>query len=98
MRNVILVAAFLLFNSTAQAANTNPLLQPTFKKEQVKQDTAKQKNKFYTNSQGNKVKSPVKASEVPAGATAKCYDGTYSFSQSRGGTCSHHGGVELWLN
>jgi uncharacterized protein with FMN-binding domain len=36
-------------------------------------------------------------SNPPAGATAKCRDGTYSFSQHRRGTCSHHGGVEEWL-
>ena len=29
----------------------------------------------------------------PAGATAQCADGTYSFSQHSRGTCSHHGGV-----
>ena len=34
---------------------------------------------------------------VPAGATALCRDGTYSFSQHRSGTCSHHGGVAKWL-
>ncbi|MBU6415112.1 DUF3761 domain-containing protein [Patescibacteria group bacterium] len=33
----------------------------------------------------------------PAGATAQCKDGTFSFSQSRSGTCSHHGGVSQWL-
>lgn len=33
----------------------------------------------------------------PPGATAKCRDGTYSFSQHRSGTCSHHGGVARWL-
>src|SRR5215813_3853660 len=33
----------------------------------------------------------------PVGATAKCRDGTYTFSQSRRGTCSHHGGVAQWL-
>jgi hypothetical protein len=33
----------------------------------------------------------------PAGATAICKDGTYSFSQTRSGTCSHHGGVATWL-
>src|SRR5262249_26351548 len=33
------------------------------------------------------------ADTPPMGATAKCRDGTYSFSQSRRGTCSHHGGV-----
>jgi hypothetical protein len=25
-----------------------------------------------------------------------CADGTYSFSQHRRGTCSHHGGVARW--
>lgn len=34
---------------------------------------------------------------VPAGATAQCNDGTYSFSRSRRGTCSHHNGVARWL-
>ncbi|WP_083528068.1 DUF3761 domain-containing protein [Curtobacterium ammoniigenes] len=34
---------------------------------------------------------------APSGATAKCNDGTYSFSQSRRGTCSSHGGVAAWL-
>jgi hypothetical protein len=32
----------------------------------------------------------------PAGATARCRDGTYSYSASRRGTCSHHGGVAVW--
>ncbi len=32
----------------------------------------------------------------PVGATALCRDGSYSFSQSRRGTCSHHGGVAQW--
>jgi Protein of unknown function (DUF3761) len=33
----------------------------------------------------------------PPGATARCRDGTYSYSQHRSGTCSHHGGVARWL-
>jgi hypothetical protein len=33
----------------------------------------------------------------PAGASARCRDGTYSYSRSRRGTCSHHGGVAVWL-
>ena len=37
---------------------------------------------------------PVSA---PVGATAKCKDGTYSYSQTRSGTCSYHGGVSIWL-
>jgi hypothetical protein len=51
----------------------------------------------YVNSRGNCVHRPVQAARPPAGATAKCRDGTYSFSQSRRGTCSWHGGVATWL-
>ncbi|MFC8678078.1 DUF3761 domain-containing protein [Streptomyces griseorubiginosus] len=35
--------------------------------------------------------------QAPAGATAQCNDGTYSYSAHRRGTCSHHGGVAVWL-
>ncbi|MGH9560651.1 MAG: DUF3761 domain-containing protein [Terracidiphilus sp.] len=35
---------------------------------------------------------------APAGATALCNDGTYSFSAHRSGTCSHHKGVSRWLS
>lgn len=48
----------------------------------------------YINTYGNCVASP---SSSPNGATAKCRDGTYSYSQSRRGTCSSHGGVASWL-
>jgi hypothetical protein len=51
----------------------------------------------YVNSAGATVCSPYSAPSAPDGATAKCRDGTYSFSQSRSGTCSHHGGVAQWL-
>ncbi len=51
---------------------------------------------YYTNSAGNKVHSPANAPSVPEGASARCKDGTYSFSQSRRGTCSRHGGVAEW--
>jgi len=53
--------------------------------------------KHYTNAAGHRVQSPTHANSAPAGATALCWDGTYSFSQSRRGTCSHHGGVKVWL-
>jgi Protein of unknown function (DUF3761) len=36
-------------------------------------------------------------SAVPAGATARCRDGTYSLSEHRSGACAHHGGVAAWL-
>lgn len=56
-----------------------------------------EKVKHYTNSEGYRVQSPTRYSSVPAGATAVCRDGTYSFSKNRRGTCSHHGGVAYWL-
>jgi hypothetical protein len=33
----------------------------------------------------------------PGGATARCRDGSFSYSQNRRGTCSHHGGVAEWF-
>ncbi len=52
---------------------------------------------YYRNTYGVCVHRPVPAPVAPAGATAKCNDGTYSFSQHRSGTCSHHHGVAVWL-
>jgi hypothetical protein len=51
----------------------------------------------YVNSKGHTVPRPENCSAPPKGATAQCRDGAYSFSQSRRGTCSHHGGVAKWL-
>jgi len=75
------------------------------KTEFLKDVTTKQDNyssssknvKHYTNSKGTRVQSPTYYNSAPDGASAECYDGTYSFSQSRRGTCSHHGGVKKWL-
>jgi peptidoglycan hydrolase-like protein with peptidoglycan-binding domain len=52
---------------------------------------------YYKNVNGNSVHSPAYTSAVPAGATAQCRDGTYSFSLHHSGSCSHHGGVSQWL-
>lgn len=52
---------------------------------------------YYTNSAGDTVQSPTYYDYQPSGASAICGDGTYSFSKSRSGTCSHHGGVSSWL-
>jgi hypothetical protein len=51
----------------------------------------------YVNSRGNCVRRPVQSTTAPRGASAQCRDGSWSFSQSRRGTCSHHGGVARWL-
>ena len=53
----------------------------------------------YINSSGNVVHAHAHSTTgaTPAGASAQCRDGTYSFSQHHRGTCSHHGGVAIWL-
>ena len=50
----------------------------------------------YTNVSGHRVHRPVQAASRPAGASARCGDGSYSFSEHRRGTCSHRGGVASW--
>lgn len=52
--------------------------------------------RYYTNKYGNRIQSPTYYNSRPSGATALCRDGSYSFSQSNRGTCSHHGGVAQW--
>jgi hypothetical protein len=49
---------------------------------------------YYKNVNGVCVHRP---SSNPRGATAKCRDGTYSYSKHASGTCSHHGGVARWI-
>ena len=49
------------------------------------------------NSRGNRNGFPKSDETIStAGATAKCRDGTLSYSRNRRGTCSHHGGVAVW--
>ena len=74
-------------STTSATADTKP-----------KQDKPKcTSNGTYVNSKGQTVPRPENCSAAPKGATAQCRDGSYSFSQSRRGTCSHHGGVTKWL-
>ncbi|MGU3658079.1 MULTISPECIES: DUF3761 domain-containing protein [unclassified Methylobacterium] len=52
----------------------------------------------YRSRDGSEVHQPAKSLDgaKPAGATAKCRDGTWSFSHTHRGTCSRHGGVARW--
>ena len=50
---------------------------------------------YYENVSGHCVHSPANS---PVGATARCRDGTYSYSEHASGTCSHHGGVRIWIH
>lgn len=56
-------------------------------------------HEYYKNSLGIMVHFPVRmpSAKAPAGASARCRDGSYSFSWSRKGTCSRRGGVSDWL-
>ncbi len=91
----VLTLVAILLPAFAQAPQ-----QPQSQSQPNQQQQSKPKctdNGTYTNSQGQTVKRPENCSAAPQGATAQCRDGTYSFSQSRRGTCSHHGGVAKWL-
>ena len=87
---LIFFAVTLLFN-TAIASQHSP---------SASQDNELIEQGDYINSDGQDVHSPAhtRSGNAPDGASAKCRDGTYSFSQHRRGTCSRHGGVAEWLN
>jgi hypothetical protein len=93
--SVIALATVFLISLSAQAPQPSPN-QPTPQQQQKSQPKCAD-NGTYVNSKGETVKRPENCSAAPKGATAQCRDGSYSFSQSRRGTCSHHGGVAKWL-
>lgn len=53
----------------------------------------------YRAASGDCVPRPQAGPTQPPGATAKCADGTWSFSEHpySGGTCHGHGGVQTYL-
>lgn len=81
-------------NVLAPTTNTSP---STDSSVEAYSNSELSNDNYYTNTAGNKVHSPAYSESIPIGATAQCRDWTYSFSQSRRGTCSHHGGVAEWL-
>jgi hypothetical protein len=81
--------------SDASSASSSAKAQPSQEKDKDKVSCAD--TGTYVNSKGETVKRPENCSGPPKGATAQCRDGSYSFSRSRRGTCSHHGGVAKWL-
>lgn len=50
---------------------------------------------YYKNVNGTCVHRPA---AIPVGATARCRDGSYSYSKHASGTCSGHGGVRVWIH
>ena len=80
---VPVIAGFLLF-STAPADARSP-----------NNESDLTSHRYYDNRDHHTVHSPsgTYSGQRPPEASATCADGTYSFSEHRIGTCSHHGGV-----
>jgi hypothetical protein len=85
------IALALLFSASSAFAYVAPGTSPD--------ESNLSNHDSYTNRDGNTVHAPARSlsGKVPQGATARCRDGTYSFSRHRSGTCSRHGGVADWL-
>jgi Protein of unknown function (DUF3761) len=104
MRNRKALAILLTIAAAAvsgSAASARPLTAPAARQAvhalaaPATHDVAACSRGYYQNAYGRCVHSP---SNNPAGATARCRDGTYSYSQHASGTCSHHGGVARWIH
>jgi Protein of unknown function (DUF3761) len=89
---VVTLATVFFASLSAQVPQPSPTPPQPQKSQSKCEDTG-----TYMNSKGETTKRPENCSSAPQGATAQCRDGSYSFSQSRRGTCSHHGGVAKWL-
>lgn len=61
-------------------------------------ESALDRHGHYRSHDGSTVHQPARTRDGtrPDGATARCRDGSWSFSHSRSGTCSRHGGVASW--
>jgi predicted lipid-binding transport protein (Tim44 family) len=70
--------------ATPAPAATAPAATPTTAAPSAKATSAKSSTKV--------------SNKDPAGATAKCKDGTYSHATHASGTCSRHGGVDTWMH
>lgn len=79
-----------LFTTTVFAKNTPSYAEPD--------ERTLVEHHHYRNVNGRTVHSPAhtKNGKKPAGASAKCRDGSYSFSKHHRGTCSRHHGVAAW--
>jgi hypothetical protein len=94
----LVVAAYAEDKLSPESQQTPQATQAAQKAKQANEAELKEHG-HYVNKDGNVIHSPAHSAtgQVPSGATAKCADGTYSFSQNHRGTCSHHGGVASWI-
>jgi hypothetical protein len=79
---VVAVAGFLLFSHGPDARSLHD-------------ESDLKSQRYYENRDHHIVHSPSQtySGQRPPDASAQCADGSYSFSEHRSGTCSHHGGV-----
>jgi len=91
-------AVALSLAATAASANARVAVQPSASATHSFAAAPACHRGYYKNASGRCVRRPVHSAKPPAGATAKCRDGTYSSSQHASGTCSHHGGVLRWIH
>lgn len=91
LRPYAAIAATLLLSASQAFAYVAPDTNPD--------ESNLSNHRTYTNREGNAVHAPARSlsGKVPDGATARCRDGSYSFSRHHSGTCSRHGGVAQWL-
>ena len=102
MRRVFaLFVALICLSGPAAALDPLPSVQPQDAPSSFAQPNENQlaEHGHYRNRSGRIVHSPAHSvnGAAPTGATAKCRDGTFSFSQHHSGTCSGHHGVDRWL-
>ena len=90
---LIVALSFVSFPAGISKANTFSFVESPFGSAASPVPVQRRRARRYRRYRG-----PVRASKAPVGATARCRDGTYSFSRNRRGTCSWHGGVAVWLN
>jgi hypothetical protein len=92
MRRILLLLALVAALAAAGGSTANAV---THTVSSAAPSSTACKNGYYKNVSGRCVHRP---SSDPSGATAKCRDGSYSYSLHASGTCSHHGGVARWIH
>jgi Protein of unknown function (DUF3761) len=99
MRICLFLAMALGLSTTAIGQQAQPASSPQGTQGVTNGSTQLIEQGSYVNRDGVVVHSPAHtvSGAAPAGASAQCRDGSYSFSLHHSGTCSHHGGVSRWL-
>lgn len=87
-RQALLLGAILASVSVAQARDYR----------EPDEGTLDRHGHYVSRTDGQSVHQPAKTRDgsKPNGASARCRDGSWSFSHTHRGTCSRHGGVASW--